>query len=312
VSFISPIFLLSLLAVPLVLGAYMLARKRRRRYAVRFPGVATLAGVVPRSWEWRRRAPLALFLTALAALGIALARPEATVSVPREQATIVLVTDVSRSMLADDVAPTRLDAARSAAQRFLDELPKGIRVGAVAFAEAPHTIAPPTEDRDEIRALIDSLAADGGTATGDGLQAAVDLVDGKGEPKTPSAIVLLSDGKATTGRDPIGVAREAKRLGIPVNTVALGSPGATITTPDGSVLPVPPDPETMREIARVSGGRSFAVSNSDELSGVYQDLGSRVASKKEKREITAGFAAAGILLLLGAAGLGLRTTARLP
>lgn len=311
-SFAAPAFLLTLLIVPLAFCAYLLTRKRQRRYAVRFPGVATLAGVIPRSSEWRRRAPVALFLAALTALALALAKPEATVSVPQEQATIVLVTDVSRSMLADDVAPTRLDAARSAAKNFLDELPKGIRVGAVAFAESPHTIAPPTEDRDEIRTLIDSLAADGGTATGDGLQAALDMVDGKGEQRTPAAIVLLSDGKATTGRDPIGVAREAKKLKVPINTVALGSEGAVIQTPDGSVLPVPPDPETMREIAKVSGGRAFVADDADELNGVYKDLGSRVASKKEQREITAAFAAGGLLLLLAAAGLGLRTTARLP
>lgn len=311
-SFASPIFLLTLLIVPLALFAYAVARKRRRRYAVRFPGVATLAGVIPRSSQWRRRAPLVLFLAALAALSMALAKPQATVSVPQEQATIVLVTDVSRSMLANDVAPTRLDAARNAAKDFLDKLPDGIRVGAVAFAESPHTIAPPTEDRDEIRTLIDSLAADGGTATGDGLQAALDMVDGKGEPRTPAAIVLLSDGKATTGRDPLGVAREAKKLKVPINTVALGSEGAVIQAPDGSLLPVPPDPETMHEIAKISGGRAFVADNADELSGVYQSLGSRVASKKEQREITSGFAAAGIVLLLAAAGLGLATTARLP
>jgi Ca-activated chloride channel homolog len=312
VSFASPLLLLTLLVVPLALIAYRYARGRRRRYAVRFPGVATLASLAPKASQWRRRAPLALFLMALAALALASARPQATVEVPREQATIVLVTDVSRSMLADDVTPSRLDAAREAAQRFVDQLPKGIRVGVVAFAEAPHTIQPPTDDRSKVRATIDSLAADGGTATGDGLAAGLQMVDGKGEQKTPAAIVLLSDGKATTGRDPIAIARQAKKLRIPVNTVALGSAGAVITAPDGSLIPVPPDPETMKAIAHASGGRAFAADNADELSGVYQSLGSRVATRKEQREITAAFAAGGILLLAAAAAFSLRTTTRLP
>ncbi len=139
-SFASPLFLLTLLVIPLALLVYSFARKRRRRYAVRFPGVSTLAAIAPRASQWRRRVPLALFLAALAALSVASARPNREVEVPREQATIVLVTDVSRSMLADDVTPSRLDAARNAARRFVDELPQGIKVGVVAFAEAPHTI----------------------------------------------------------------------------------------------------------------------------------------------------------------------------
>jgi Ca-activated chloride channel family protein len=311
VSFASPAFLLTLLLVPLAALAYVLAR-RRRRYAVRFPGVATVASIAPRSSQWRRRVPLALFLAALAALALASARPNTTVAVPREEATIVLVTDVSRSMLADDVTPSRLDAARESARRFVDELPDGIRIGVVAFAEAPHTIEAPTDDRDQVLATIDSLAADGGTATGDGLAAGLQMVDGDGEPKNPAAIVLLSDGKATTGRDPLGVARAARKLRIPVNTVALGSEGAVITGPDGSLIPVPPDPETMRAIARISGGRAFEAENADELSGVYQSLGSRVATREEKREITAAFAAGGMVLLLAAAAFALRGSARLP
>ena len=312
VSFASPIYLVALALVPALLLLYMAGRRRARRYAVRFPGVATLAPLVPTVAAWRRRVPLALFLAALAALALALARPHATVAVPSEQATVILVTDVSRSMLADDVDPNRLEAARTAAKRFLEELPDAAQVGAVAFSEQPHTIEPPSDDHDEVAAVIDSLSADGGTATGDGLAAALDLVDGQGEDRAPAAIVLLSDGKATTGRDPLGVARLARRLNVPINTVALGSRGAVITTPSGALLAVPPDPETMRRIAELSGGRSFEVSDAGDLGEVYEQLGSRVATKNERREITSGFAAGGVLLLLVAAGLGLRATARLP
>ena len=311
-SFDSPVYLVALALVPLALLAYAATRRRGRRYAVRFPGVPTLAALVPRVSPWRRRIPLALFLAALAALALALARPHATVAVPRERASVVLVTDVSRSMLATDVDPSRLEAARSAAQDFLEQLPEEALVGAVAFSEEAHTVEAPTEDRPTIEALIESLSADGGTATGEGLAAALAMVDGRGEQKVPAAIVMLSDGKATTGRDPLEVARAAKRQGVPIYTVALGSRGAIIEVPGGGLLPVPPDPETMRRIAELSGGRAFEVDDADELSDIYETLGSRVATRDERREVTAAFAGGGVVLLLAAAAFGLRATARLP
>jgi Ca-activated chloride channel homolog len=312
VSFASPAFLAALAIVPLALLAHTLSRRRARRYAVRYPGVATLAPLLPRVSSWRRLLPLTLFLASLAVLAVALARPHATVAVPREQASIVLVTDVSRSMLAEDVDPSRLEAARAAAQRFLEEVPDEARVGAVAFSTDPHTVEPPTDDRGQIEDLIDALSADGGTAAGDALAAALGLVDGPAEDRPPAAILLLSDGETTTGRDPLPVARQAGRMGIPIHTVALGTRTATITTPDGSLIPVPPDPEAMRRIAELSGGRAFEVDDADELGGLYEDLGSRVATEDEEREITGAFAAGGIVLLMAAAALGTRSTARLP
>lgn len=311
-SFAEPAFLAALALVPLTVLAQLAGRRRARRYAVRFTGVPTLAGLVPQASPWRRWLPLALFCAALAVLALALARPHATVAVPREQSTIVLVNDVSRSMLATDVDPSRMEAARSAALRFLAQLPDGALVGAVAFSEEPHTIEPPTEDKSEVDAMIEGLAADGGTATGDALAAALALVDGRGEERVPAAIVMLSDGKATTGRDPLPVARAARRLDVPIHTVSLGTRGAIIEVPGGGLLPVPPDPETMRRIARLSGGRSFEVSDADELGSIYEQLGSRVATKDERREVTAAFAAGGIVLLLAATAFGVRATARLP
>jgi Ca-activated chloride channel family protein len=216
-------------------------------------------------------------------------------------------------MMAEDVEPSRLDAARSAAQRFLDEVPDEARVGAVAFSTDPHTIEPPTDDRGKVEDVLDSLNADGGTATGDALAAALGLVDnGPAAKRPPAAIVLLSDGETTIGRDPIPVARAARRLHIPIHTVALGTSDATIRTPTGSLIPVDPDPETMRRIAEASGGRAFQAENADDVSRIYEALGSRVATKKEQREITVAFAASGGLLLAAAAAVGLRATARLP
>jgi Ca-activated chloride channel family protein len=312
VSFASPGFLAALALVPLALIAHSASRRRARRYAVRYPGVATLAPLLPHVSSWRRLVPLTLFLASLAMIALALARPHATVAVPKEQASIVLVMDVSRSMLAEDVDPNRLEAARSAAQRFLEEVPEEARVGAVAFSTDPHTIEPPSDDRGRVEDLVDALSADGGTAAGDALAVAVGLLDGPAEDRPPAAILLLSDGETTTGRDPLPVARRAGRLGIPVHTVALGTRTATITTPDGTLIPVPPDPEAMRRIAKLSGGRAFQVDDADELGGLYEDLGSRVATEEELREITGAFAAGGIVLLMAAAALGTRATARLP
>jgi Ca-activated chloride channel homolog len=319
-TFASPAYLAALALVPLALAAYLVARRRRRRYAVRFPAVAVLAPLVPVASAWRRRIPLALFLAALTALALALARPQATVAVPREQASIVLVTDVSRSMLADDVDPSRLEAARSAALDFVDKVPDAARVGVVGFSTDPHTLEAPTDDHDEVRRVLEDLSADGGTATGDALAAGLSMLSkqdggdssGKRTKRPPAAIVLLSDGETTTGRSPTEVARTARRMQVPIYTVALGTEDATIELPGGTVLPVPPDPETMAEIAKLSGGRAFQAEDSGDLANIYNSLGSRVATKKEKREITAAFAAGGGLLLAAAAAFGLRTTARLP
>jgi Ca-activated chloride channel homolog len=318
VSFASPLLLLSLLIVPALAGAYGWLRRRPARYAVRFPGTPVLAGVVRAAPRWRRHVPAAVAALALTALALALARPHATVAVPVERASVVLVTDVSRSMRATDVEPTRLDAARGAAVAFLERVPDELRVGAVAFSAAPHSALPPTHDRDRVRLHLETLTADGSTATGDGLKRALDLLGdesdrerGEGR-RPPAAVVLLSDGKKTAGRDPVEVAREARAARVPIYTVSLGTPGAVIAGSSGAPLAVPPDPETMARIAATSGGETFDVSESDELDAVYEQLGSQLATRPEKREVTAGFAAGGLVLLLAAAALSLRAAGRLP
>jgi Ca-activated chloride channel family protein len=296
--------------LPAGIALHLLARRRRRRYAVRFPGAPLAAVAAAAAPPWRRHLPAALLAAAATGLVLALARPEATVAVPVEQASVVLVTDTSRSMTATDVAPDRLQAALGAAHDFLDEAPEELRVGAVAFSDEARTIQPPTTRHEQVGAALDALAANGGTATGDGLEAALATLapDGERERRPPAAIVLLSDGEATAGRDPVEVAREARSQGIPVYTVALGTPEGVV---DGN-LPVPPDPETMRQIAEVSGGQAFEVSDGDELSAVYERLGSQLGTREETREITAGFAAAGLLLLGGALAASVRRFGRLP
>jgi Ca-activated chloride channel homolog len=311
-SFASPLLLLSLAILPLLAAGYTWLRRRPGRYSARFPGVPVLAGAVAATPLWRRHIPAAVAALALAALAVALARPQATIAVPVERASVVLVTDASRSMLATDVDPSRMDAARSAAGAFLDGVPDELRVGAVGFSTTPSSVVAPTQDRERVRAHLASLNADGSTATGDALAQALQLLKGQGKKRPPAAIVLLSDGKTTTGRDPVEVAREARDAGVPIHTVSLGTSGGTITDSNGNTLPVPPDPETMAEIARTSGGDSFGVDDGDQLDAVYKRLGSQIGTRPEKREITAGFAAGGMALLLAAAGLSLRAGGRLP
>jgi Ca-activated chloride channel family protein len=309
-SFQAPVFLAGLVAIPLALAALALARRRQARYVVRFPALPTLAAVMPRTPRWRRIIPTALLCLALAGLVTALARPEATVAVPVEKASVVLVTDTSGSMNATDVSPTRLAAAQRAAEHFVGRVPKSLQVGLVAYADGPHTVVRPTQDREEVKGTLESLQAEGGTATGDALAAALDALGPRGKKAPPAAIVLLSDGASQTGQDPNTVAQKAKAAGVPIYTVALGTPDGVVQAPDGQLLQVPPDPDALRQIAGTSGGRAFTAQDSDALDSVYETLGSRIGTKKEKREISAGFAAAGLVLLGGALFTSLRWRAR--
>jgi Ca-activated chloride channel family protein len=314
VSFASPLALLCLFALPLAVLVHVSAQRRRRRYPVRFPALGTLAAVVPREPPWRKHAPFALLALALAALSLSLARPQRTVAVPVERASVVLVTDVSRSMSATDVSPTRLEAARRAAKNFVHNVPKELRVGLVAFSDGAQTLQTPTTDRDVLNQGLETLQPLGGTATGDGLAAALDALKVRGSvpaSRPPAAIVLLSDGAAKDGDQQFQVAAEARRLRVPIYTVALGTPGGTITI-QGQVLRVPPDPDALKRIASVSGGQAFSAQDSDQLDAVYDSLGSQIGTKPEKREITTLFAGFALLLLGGAVASSLRFGGRLP
>jgi Ca-activated chloride channel homolog len=320
-SFGAPLFLLGFLVLPLVAWAWWERRRRPPRYAVRYTAVSSLREAVAADGggasvlAWRRWLPGVLLLASLAALVVALARPRATVAVPIERATIMLVTDHSRSMEADDVSPDRLAAAQKAASTFLDQLPGPVRAGVVTFSSAPDAVVAPTTDRTPVRRVIGAQFPDGATATGDALQVAVNSIVAQTQKgkRPPAAIVLLSDGKTTTGRDPIGVAIAAKRLHIPIYTVALGTDHGVVEVPGfGGFVPVPPDPQSLGEIAQESGGRAFTARNTGHLSSIYKKLGSQLGTKKRKHETTASFAVAGLVLLLGAGLASVRFTPALP
>jgi Ca-activated chloride channel family protein len=313
-SFASPLALLCLAALPLAVLAHVVAQRRRRRYPVRYTALSTLALVAEQEPRWRRHVPFALLAAALLALVLSLARPQRTIQVPVERATVVLVTDVSRSMSATDVSPTRLEAARRAAASFLDKVPPKLRVGLVAFSDGALTLRAPTSDHRSVALALDTLQPQFGTATGAGLQTALDdlkLGQDNSAQHPPAAIVLLSDGAATDRTAAYDVAAQARRLRVPIFTVALGTDEGTITL-NGQITRVPPDPQALQRIASLSGGDAFRASDSDELTGVYDKLGSQLGTQPEKREITVIFAGGALLLLAGAMLASLRLNGRLP
>jgi Ca-activated chloride channel homolog len=314
-SFQSPLLLLALLLLPLAALAYWAHARRAERAAHAFAPSPVLPSLAPRRPGWRRHAPYALYVLALAGLALAVARPEITVAVPDERASIVLVTDTSGSMQATDVPPSRLSAAREAGLRFLDDVPSEVRVGGVVFNHEIRSMEPPSPDREAIRAVLERVQPSGGTATGEALAGALGLVEGRGGRGAPAAIVLLSDGASTHGREPLPLADAAARRQIPIYTVALGTDAGTIDvqTPSGPrQRAVPPDRDTLRRLAASSGGRYFEADDRLELSEVYERLGSQVAKRDERRDVTAAFAGGGALLMLAGGALSLHWFRRLP
>lgn len=313
-SFAAPLVLLALLALPLLAVWYLLQQRQRRVAAAAFATPALQPAVAPNRPGWRRHVPMLVFLVALAALVFAAARPQRTVAVPVERASIMLATDVSGSMLATDVAPNRMIAAKRAARQFVEQVPRTVNVGVMAFNNSATVLQSPTRDREATYLAIDRLSVSGGTATGEAIAtatAALKAQPGENGRRPPSAIVLISDGTSTNGRDPLEAAAEAKRLDIPIYTVAFGTDQGEITVPDretgtSRTERVPPDPASLEQIARASGGEAFTAETAEGLKAVYQQLGSQLGRRDEERQITAAFAAGGIVLLLLGSGLSLR------
>jgi Ca-activated chloride channel family protein len=316
VSFREPLLLAGLVLVPLALLAYVAAQRRRRTYAVRYTNLDLLASVAGR--DWLRHLPAALALLALAALLVALARPERVVADERKQATVVMVTDTSGSMLATDVAPDRLSAAKVAAKSLTGKLPSDFKLGLVTFGSTADQLVAPTDDKQAVIRAIAGLKVHGATAMGDGLSLALDAAQARipRAVRPPAAIVLLSDGSNTRGQDPITVATKARKAGIRVYTVALGTQTGVLQTKDAKgnpkTEPVPPDTGTLQEIARSTGGRFYNVADAGRLQEIYAGLGTRFAKLQERQEMTAAFAGGALVLLLAGAAAGLVRAGRLP
>jgi Ca-activated chloride channel family protein len=308
VRFEWPLALAALAVLPVMVALYVDRDRRRVASQAEFGNPDLLPNVVDRSPGRLRYLPPLTLLVALVFMIVGVARPHATVSVPREEATIVLALDVSRSMKAKDVEPTRLDAARVAAKTFLDQVPKKFQVGVVSFATRAAVGVAPTQDRALVTAALDTLKPGEGTAIGDAvaLSVRVGQPQAEGAHAPPRAIVLISDGAQDGGRiDPSEAAQQAKRLGIPVYTVLVGTADGVVqeelTGGYKRITRVPTNPETLEQVAKESGGEFFAAPDAEGLSRVYEELGSRLGTRKEDREITDVFAAlAAGLLLIGA------------
>ncbi len=319
-SFASPWLLLGLLAVPLLVLGYRALQRRPSRYAVRYTNLDVLASVVDTTRSWRRYAGLALFLLALTALLVGFARPSMNRFADREEATIVLVIDVSGSMQAEDVEPTRLEAAQKVVRDFLRGLPKRFRVGVVAFSETAEVAAPATEDRQLAIDAIDYLYPQRGTAIGDGIARGVEVAReadaGSAGLDRPSAILLLSDGSQTEGiLLPQEGAARAKSFKIPVYTVALGTPEGVVEFNRfgaSRIIPVPPDKPTLQQIASMTGGRFYEAESAGDLREAYDKMGTLVSKVKRKEEVTFAFLAGGLVLLLAASAVAVVTFPRLP
>lgn len=313
-TFTWPIILWSLVLIPILAALYMLAQRRRRKYAVRFTNLALLKQVATRRPGIRRHIPPLLYLLGLAALLFSLARPMAVIAVPREQTSVMLVMDVSGSMTADDLEPNRMAAARQAARTFVEELPQTIDVGLVTFNNQAAVQASPGSDRNGVLRSIDSLWASGGTAIGDGLNLALDQLArrpvGENGQRAPGVVVLLSDGQPTDGMPWETAAERAATEGVKVYTVGIGQRGETVMI-DGRI-PVRLDEVTLQRIAQQTEAQYFYAAESAELEAVYSELGSQISWIEEHTEITALVTAAGAVLLLVAGGLSMLWMQRLP
>lgn len=324
-SFEWPLALLALLVLPLAVAGYIVLERRRTRTAAAFAAPALLPAIAPRSPGRRRYVPVLLLLAALATMLVGLARPHAVFSQPREEATVVLALDISFSMAADDVFPTRLAAARGAVTTFLRNVPERFRVAVVAFETRANVVSPPTADRDVTRAAVGTLELGEGTAIGEALALGVRVArtvqpedEERGDVEAPpAAILLLSDGAQTQGQvTPAQAAQQARRAGIPVFAVALGTDEGVVERqlPGGLTerIRVPPDPQTLRRVALTTGGQFFEAPTAEQLRAVYEDLGSRLGTRREEREVTAAFAGGGALVLLAASALSALWFRRVP
>ncbi len=306
-----------LLAVAALAAVYVVLQLRRRStYAVRFTNLALLDVVAPKRPGWRRHVAAGALLAGLAALVLALAEPAHDVEVPRERATVVLAIDVSLSMQATDVLPSRLDAAKRAAEDFIESVPEAINVGLVSFAGSASVLVPPTTDRDDVTRAVDELELAEGTAIGEAIFAGLDALallpeaDDDEEP-VPASIIVISDGETTVGRPDEAGVDAAEEAGVPVSTIAFGTEDGLIFV-EGEPIPVPPDLDAMRAIADGTGGVFFEAEDGGELDAAYEDLGSSIGFETEERPIAEWFVGAALVALLTAGALSLLWFARLP
>jgi len=313
-TFAWPPALLGLLLIPAFFGIYLWMQRRRRAYALRFTNLALLREVAGNGPGARRHIPPALFLVGLAAALLAMARPQMVLAVPGDQASVMIVLDVSGSMAATDLQPTRLGAAEKAASTLVDALPDGAQVGVVTFSQGASLAAPLSSNPDDAKRALSRLRANGGTAIGEGLNLALDTLatrpsDAQGD-RPPGIVVLLSDGENTDGRPTADVAQRAQQLGVHVDTVGIGQRGGTTLLAANTRVGL--DESALKGIAQTTGGQYFYAADAQQLTQVYQDLGSQISWVEQRTEVSALASGLAALFFATAGFLALRWFGRLP
>ncbi|HEY4845314.1 MAG TPA: VWA domain-containing protein [Candidatus Dormibacteraeota bacterium] len=300
-SFQSPWLLLGLLAIPLLVGFYITSQQRRRAYAVRFTNLALLNQVMGKGPGFRRHIPAILFVAGLAGLLFSMARPQATLRIPKGQTSVMLAVDVSGSMAATDVQPTRIEAAIAAGRTLIDKLPSNAQVGLVIFNSQAQVIAPLTADKGSVKDALGTLAPGGGTAIGSAIQVAVaqlaNIADPNGaKSQNYAMVVLLTDGTSNTGIDPVTAASNAAQAKIPVQTVGIGQRNQTTMVQGRIVDGV--DEQVLQQISSATGGHYYYAADEAQLSKIYSDLGSRIGWVTTKLDLTVPFLALGTIILV--------------
>ena len=315
-EFMRPERLWWLVMIPLLLGLYVFLLWRRRRKA-RPHAITNLERVLPKQQAWKRHVAVGAAVLALGALNVAFAQPKGEVEVPRERATVVITLDISRSMIAQDVAPDRITAAKSAAKDFLNLLPAGFNVSLVSFAGTAAVVVPPTTDRGVVAAAIDNLQVAPSTAIGEGIYSSLDAMaqaptdpDHTDEP-APGAVVLLSDGYTNVGRPSDQAARDAAAQHIPIYTIAYGTANGYVEN-NGRREPVPVNPAELAQVSRLSGGKAFTAGSAGQLKEVYSSIAKSVGYVKVDQEVTEQYAGYALLLAVLAAVAVISLGARWP
>lgn len=315
-GFLSPERLYGLLAILVIALAYLASSLRRSTYTVRFTNLPLLDTVAPKRPGWRRHIAAGVFLLGIAAMIVAWAQPAEEIRVPKERATVVLAIDTSLSMEAADVAPTRIEAAKTAALSFIEGLPEQINVGLVTFDGIARVRVTPTTDRRPVQAAIETLDLGPATAIGEAIFAGLDsietapIVDVEGE-RVPATMVVMTDGKTTVGRPDADGAAAAVEAEIPISTIAFGTDRGTIVI-DGEIQPVPVERVALRDIAESTGGQFFEAESLGELESVYADIGSSIGFDTEEAEVTDRFVGYAALVLLLSTLLSLLWFQRIP